>query len=140
MVGLLGGGQLGTTNEAVGERNWHQKEVGKIKFVWKVLKNNFRECIGFINLVITYRKNGCKLWGKTHRYDQGKITGQTQNYVNGKTDLLEVIFHLYHFNYCSFFHLTMLSYNNFSIYWVSLWIITSLSYTPHNLSNKMIAQ
>ena len=35
---------------------------------------------------VTYGKNGYRIWGITHRNDMGKMAGQMERDVCGKTD------------------------------------------------------
>ena len=113
-------------NEALPDQNQLQKEVGNTWLVRRLSKNEFWICIGWIILEVTYGKKWYRLLGWTYIYDHGKATCKIKRDICGKTYLLKVSCLLYHLNHCSFFHLTILSYIDLSIYYMFLWVINSV--------------
>ena len=76
--------QLGTTNEAIGDRNKRKKQTGKSQAVMIFLKNEFEKFIRCIILALSYDNKGFSPWVKTNEYDPNKVTGQNKRYMNGK--------------------------------------------------------
>ena len=87
------------------------------------------KCIGWIILSVNYRKKVYIPWGRSYRTDYGKETGQIYRDVCCRTDLLRVSCHLYYFNYCWLLYSYMLFYTHFAIYWMCLWVVTSIPFT-----------
>ena len=72
------GGELGTINEVVGDRNKCEKEVDKTQIVRKCSNNELWKYIRHILLEVKYGKKGCRRCGVNHKSDHGKATGKIQ--------------------------------------------------------------
>ena len=70
------GGQLGMTNEVVGEMYKYEKEGSKAHFVRKISINEFWKCIGGIISEVNHGKKGFRIWGKTHDSEHGMVICQ----------------------------------------------------------------
>ena len=87
----------------VGERNRHQVEVRKARFVAKFSKMSSGNALGALFWKLSMERKDAE-FGKTHEADCGTTAGQIQRDVCGNTDLLRVSCHTYSFNFCYFSH------------------------------------
>ena len=91
------GDNLGTKNEAVGEWNKCEKEVGKKWFVICFSKDKFSEFIGCIILEVHYVEKVFRIWVKTHNSDHGNMKVKTQREVHRNIKVVKVSCHIYCF-------------------------------------------
>ena len=88
----------------------------------------FLKCIRCILLKVTYGKNGYRLWvGTTRRYIV-EVVGQIYRDVIGKI-FIKVSYTLYRLHNIFLWQQTIWYYTNSSIYWLLLWLITSIFFT-----------
>ena len=120
---------LSKMNEEVGEKNQHQKLVGKRWLVQKHSNNEFWKFIGWILPAVTYGKKVYRLCVSSTRKDLGKAASQIDRDVCGKAYLLKRSFSLYNFHYSYPYHGTILYYTTSFIILMLFWLLTSLLFT-----------
>ena len=80
--------------EAVGKRNTFELKSGKNEIRERLFKKEFCNCIGCVISAVVYSNKGCRIWGKPHKYVNGKDKGKNQGDIIEKIASLEVSFHL----------------------------------------------